>query len=225
MRRHYVRTSSSLLSFRLFVLGQSVTGSFASRPFFVGVPLPLNQESTTSQQRGGSHRHWATNSRTNATDINMSANVWNGEDTEAFASVEHDGYSMESDPVTHLGGWVPHRTVWQPVSGVPRPCWIKDQVMDKITKYDYSNMPIGRGPRILVLYGSLRSTSYSRKLAYEFARLLELLGCDVRVYNPTGLPVRDPNLETNPKVLELRALAHWSEGTNHEFRSRILQWC
>ena len=27
----------------------------------------------------------------------------------------------------------------------------------------------------------------------------DLLGCDVRVYNPKGLPVRDPSLEDDPK--------------------------
>jgi len=42
--------------------------------------------------------------------------------------------------------------------------------------------------------------------------LLELLGCDVRVYSPDGLPVRNPNLEMNPKVQELRSLSLWSEG-------------
>eukprot|EP00536_Pseudo-nitzschia_multiseries_P002293 jgi/Psemu1/183150/e_gw1.30.223.1 len=73
-------------------------------------------------------------------------------------------------------------------------------------------MSIGRPPRILVLYGSLRPTSFSRKAAYEFARLLDLLGCDVRVYNPRGLPVRDPALENELKVVELRALTHWSDG-------------
>jgi len=40
----------------------------------------------------------------------------------------------------------------------------------------------------------------------------DLLGCDVRVYNPKGLPVRDPDLENEPKVVELRALTHWSDG-------------
>ena len=40
----------------------------------------------------------------------------------------------------------------------------------------------------------------------------DLLGCDVRVYNPKGLPVRDPSLEDDPKVVELRALTHWSDG-------------
>lgn len=41
---------------------------------------------------------------------------------------------------------------------------------------------------------------------------IDLLGCDVRVYNPKGLPVRDPDLEEEPKVVELRALTHWSDG-------------
>jgi len=40
----------------------------------------------------------------------------------------------------------------------------------------------------------------------------DLLGCDVRVYNPRGLPVRDPALEKELKVVELRALTHWSDG-------------
>jgi arsenic resistance protein ArsH len=91
-------------------------------------------------------------------------------------------------------------------------CWINDEVKDVITRYDYETMPIGRPPRILVLYGSLRPTSFSQKLAYEFARLLEILGCDVRVYNPRGLPVRDPALEDEVKVKELRALTMWSDG-------------
>lgn len=225
MRRLSGRTSSSLLSFRLLALGHSVTISVASQTFLLGAATLLNQVSAgplvSSDRRVGSNSHWTNNLHTTATDAIMSANVWNGEDTEAFASLNHDGYSIDSDPVTHIGGWVPHRAVWQPVSGATHPCWIKEQVMDKITKYDYSTMPIGRGPRILVLYGSLRSTSFSRKLAYEFARLLELLGCDVRVYNPKGLPVRDPDLETNLKVLELRALAHWSEGKDFDSHLQI----
>lgn len=68
-------------------------------------------------------------------------------------------------------------------------------------------------PRILVLYGSLRETSFSRFMAYECARLLDVLGADVRVFNPSGLPVRDPSVEaTDPKVKELRELVLWSEG-------------
>ncbi|KAK2685392.1 hypothetical protein QWA68_015971 [Fusarium oxysporum] len=41
---------------------------------------------------------------------------------------------------------------------------------------------------ILVLYGSLRSRSYSRLLAYEASRILFRLSYDVRVYDPAGLP-------------------------------------
>ena len=44
-------------------------------------------------------------------------------------------------------------------------------------------------PRILILYGSLRTVSYSRFLAHEAARLLEHFGCEVRIYNPEGLPL------------------------------------
>jgi arsenic resistance protein ArsH len=54
--------------------------------------------------------------------------------------------------------------------------------------------------RVLVLYGSLRENSFSRQLAFECARLLELMGADVRVFNPNGLPLRDPTLEDHPKV-------------------------
>ncbi|KAJ1461218.1 flavoprotein-like protein, partial [Pelagophyceae sp. CCMP2097] len=67
-------------------------------------------------------------------------------------------------------------------------------------------------PRVLVLYGSLRETSFSRRLAHEFARLLEALGCDVRTYDPRGLPVRDPALELETKVVELRSLSVWADG-------------
>jgi arsenic resistance protein ArsH len=132
---------------------------------------------------------------------------------ESFASREHAGYATSSDPVTHAGGWDAYKAVYEPdENGNAKACWIKDSVEGKITQYAYSTMPIGRGPRILVLYGSLRPESFSRKCAYEFARLLDLLGCDVRVYNPQGLPVRDPDLEHDIKVVELRALAMWSEG-------------
>ncbi|WP_244489766.1 MULTISPECIES: arsenical resistance protein ArsH [unclassified Rhizobium] len=67
-------------------------------------------------------------------------------------------------------------------------------------------------PRILILYGSLREVSYSRLLAHEARRLLERLGCDVRVFDPKGLPLPDESAATHPKVMELRALSEWSEG-------------
>ena len=142
--------------------------------------------------------------------------VWNGSNEEVFSSQEHPGYSLESDPVTHIGGWHVHRAAWEPVESdgetKAKPCWIKDEIMEYISRFDYNALAIGRPPKILVLYGSLRPTSFSRKLAFEFARILDLLGCDVRVYNPRGLPVRDPALENEIKVQELRALTIWSDG-------------
>ncbi|MGQ3076125.1 MAG: NAD(P)H-dependent oxidoreductase, partial [Ferrovibrionaceae bacterium] len=67
-------------------------------------------------------------------------------------------------------------------------------------------------PRILILYGSLREISYSRLLAFEVRRLLERLGCEVRVFDPAGLPLPDESPVSHPKVQELRELTQWSEG-------------
>ncbi|GJC85633.1 NADPH-dependent FMN reductase ArsH [Colletotrichum liriopes] len=66
--------------------------------------------------------------------------------------------------------------------------------------------------RILVLYGSLRARSYSNLLALEGARILHRLGCDVRVFDPAGLPLKDDVSHEHPKVQELRALSRWSDG-------------
>lgn len=54
--------------------------------------------------------------------------------------------------------------------------------------------------------------SYSRLLAYEASRILFRLGCDVRVFNPTGLPVKDDVQHSHEKVQELRELSKWSDG-------------
>lgn len=54
--------------------------------------------------------------------------------------------------------------------------------------------------------------SYSRLLAFEAARILFRLGCDVRVYDPTGLPVKDDVQHGHSKVQELRDLSRWSDG-------------
>ncbi|MBY5882243.1 arsenical resistance protein ArsH [Rhizobium ruizarguesonis] len=67
-------------------------------------------------------------------------------------------------------------------------------------------------PRILILYGSLRAVSYSRFLAQEAARLLEYFGCEVRIFNPEGLPLPDAAPASHPKVQELREWSAWSEG-------------
>ncbi|KIC12274.1 NADPH-dependent FMN reductase [Leisingera sp. ANG-M1] len=68
-------------------------------------------------------------------------------------------------------------------------------------------------PRILLLYGSLREVSYSRKAAEEAARVLRALGCETRIFDPSGLPLPDDTgAAEHPKVAELRELAVWSEG-------------
>jgi arsenical resistance protein ArsH len=67
-------------------------------------------------------------------------------------------------------------------------------------------------PRILILYGSLRPVSYSRLVAQEAGRLLEYFGCEVRIFDPAGLPLPDGEPATHPKVRELRDLSAWSEG-------------
>jgi arsenic resistance protein ArsH len=169
-------------------------------------------------------------------DSNIINGIWKISDEDngaSFSSLNHIGYSMQSDSIHHTGGWLAHRLALEPskhengsadlamdnssveASGMTDnypPCWIRDEVANKLTTFNYSEMQIGRAPRILVLYGSLRPTSFSKKLAYEYARLLETLGCDVRVYNPQGLPVRDPALESCVKVQELRSLTLWSDG-------------
>ena len=67
-------------------------------------------------------------------------------------------------------------------------------------------------PRILMLYGSLRERSFSRLLTFEAARLLEVLGADCRIFDPTGLPLPDGAPADHPKVSELRDLTAWCEG-------------
>ncbi|WP_279480330.1 arsenical resistance protein ArsH [Aureimonas sp. SK2] len=67
-------------------------------------------------------------------------------------------------------------------------------------------------PRILVLYGSIRERSYSRLLSEEAGRLLRWFGCEVRTFDPRGLPLPDGAEPDHPKVKELRDLADWSEG-------------
>jgi arsenic resistance protein ArsH len=67
-------------------------------------------------------------------------------------------------------------------------------------------------PRILLLYGSTRERSFSRLVTQEAARLLEVLGAETRIFDPSGLPLPDDAPETHPKVAELRELMQWSEG-------------
>ena len=70
----------------------------------------------------------------------------------------------------------------------------------------------GHPPRILLLYGSLRPQSYSRKLALEAERLLRHLGAETRVFDPHDLPMLDSVGKEHPKVQQLREWSQWSEG-------------
>lgn len=67
-------------------------------------------------------------------------------------------------------------------------------------------------PRILLLYGSTRARSFSRLLVEEAERLLQRMGAETRVFNPSGLPLPDDADASHPKVQELRELVLWSEG-------------
>lgn len=72
-------------------------------------------------------------------------------------------------------------------------------------------------PKVLMLYGSLRETSFSRLTTEEAGRILTTMGAEVKFFNPKGLPLFDNNefeskdSAQHPKVIELRELVTWSE--------------
>ena len=76
----------------------------------------------------------------------------------------------------------------------------------------FNTTPSTHPPRILLLYGSLRKRSYSRLATEEMARLLDSMGAQTRIFNPTELPLPNEALVEHPKVQELRELSIWSEG-------------
>ena len=194
------------------IIGFIISGSFPLASSLKRIPRTIAPSSSSLnriQYRGGGENITTmckSEHETTPPSNELTSSIWTWEDQDSFCDKNHIGYSEVSDPDTFLGGWLAHRY------GVDdKSCWIKE-AGSKITRFDYSTMPIGRPPRLLILYGSLRSASFSRKLAFEFARLLEEVGCDVRCFNPRGLPVRDPDLESHVKVQELRALTQWSDG-------------
>lgn len=80
-------------------------------------------------------------------------------------------------------------------------------------RHDALGADAGRqAPRILLLYGSLRPQSYSRKLALEAERILRHLGAETRVFDPHDLPLLDSVGRDHPKVQQLREWSQWSEG-------------
>jgi arsenic resistance protein ArsH len=92
--------------------------------------------------------------------------------------------------------------------------WVAKLELSTALKMVEADMQRTGGDRlkVMVLFGSMRSRSYSRLLAFECARILFRLGCDVRIYDPSGLPVKDDLQHHHPKVQELRDLSKWSDG-------------
>lgn len=67
-------------------------------------------------------------------------------------------------------------------------------------------------PKFLLLYGSHREVSYSRLALEEAARILLLLGAEVKIFDPRGLPLPAPGTDDHPKCRELMQLALWADG-------------
>lgn len=76
----------------------------------------------------------------------------------------------------------------------------------------FPTQPATHKPRILLLYGSLRDRSFSKMMCEEAARILQRLGCETQLFDPSGLPLPDDAPPDHPKVQELRDLVMWSEG-------------
>ncbi len=66
-------------------------------------------------------------------------------------------------------------------------------------------------PRVLLLYGSLRESSFSRYLCEEAGRVLTAFGADTRTFDPQRLPLFDRQSGDHPEVQKLRQLSIWSE--------------
>lgn len=90
---------------------------------------------------------------------------------------------------------------------------LDENAFDEIDKARLTRSRLSdHSPRILLLYGSLRDRSFSRLMIEEAARVLERLGAETRIFNPTGLPLPDEDHSDHPKVQELRDMVVWSEG-------------
>ncbi|GIU06103.1 arsenical resistance protein ArsH [Shewanella morhuae] len=98
-------------------------------------------------------------------------------------------------------------------NNVPEPMpALKSELLDRrIQAAQFMLLPEAHPPRVLMLYGSVRERSYSRLTTEEAARLLTRMGAEVRIFNPSGLPLADDAPDTHLKVQELREMVRWSE--------------
>ncbi|KAJ5169783.1 Arsenate resistance ArsH [Penicillium coprophilum] len=91
--------------------------------------------------------------------------------------------------------------------------WINNLDLSTVADMAEDNLRVtNQRLKVLVLYGSLRKRSYSKLVALEASRILFRLGCDVRVFDPEGLPMKNESDVSHPKVQELRELSLWSDG-------------
>ncbi|AOM41352.1 arsenical resistance protein ArsH [Xenorhabdus hominickii] len=90
---------------------------------------------------------------------------------------------------------------------------IKPEIFDtEISEQWFNANQLNHPPKILMLYGSVRERSYSRLATEEAARLLEAMGAEIHIFDPSGLPLPDDAPDTHPKVQELREWVRWAEG-------------
>ncbi|KAK0863740.1 hypothetical protein LTR87_016077 [Friedmanniomyces endolithicus] len=89
---------------------------------------------------------------------------------------------------------------------VVRTDWVAKIELSTALKMVEADMVATCGDRleVIVLFGSLRSRSYSRLLSFECAHILSRLGSDVRVFDTVGLPIKDDVQLEHHKVQELR---------------------
>lgn len=69
----------------------------------------------------------------------------------------------------------------------------------------------GEAPRFLLLYGSARAQSFSHLLVEEAARILQHLGGETRIFDPSTLPLPDTAPKDHPAVAELHAALLWAD--------------
>lgn len=87
---------------------------------------------------------------------------------------------------------------------------IKPTLLDApLTEEKLRATEVAHPPRILMLYGSLRERSYSRLATEEAARLLTAMGAEVKIFNPSGLPLPD---DARRRTQKLPSCASWFSG-------------
>jgi arsenical resistance protein ArsH len=99
---------------------------------------------------------------------------------------------------------------------LPDPDHLPALDLSQVRERPAADLGLGYGdhaPRILLLYGSLRERSFSRLATEEAARLLRHFGAEVRIFDPSDLPLPDQvKNDDHPAVRELREHSLWSEG-------------